>query len=64
MRRARWLLNLDQHSIEDLFETLVESAPDGYLSRPAFLRGGSFRHVGVCVLPRRVVRSKNDERGV
>jgi Ca2+-binding EF-hand superfamily protein len=35
--RARWLLNLDRHSLTDLLDTLVEAGPDGTLNRQQFL---------------------------
>ena len=36
MQRARWLLNLDRHSLNDVLDTLVEAGPDGHLTLEQF----------------------------
>lgn len=38
MKRARWLLNLDKHTLHDILDTLVEGAgPQGVLTRDQFV---------------------------
>ena len=38
MKRARWLLNLDKHTLHDVLDTLVEGAgPQGVLTRGQFV---------------------------
>ena len=37
MKRARWLLNLDKHALNDILDTLVEAGPQGVLSRDQFV---------------------------
>ena len=36
LKRARWLLNLDKHALNDLLDTLVEAGPEGSLTRDQF----------------------------
>jgi len=36
LKRARWLLNLDKHAVNDILDTLVEAGPEGTLTAAQF----------------------------